>query len=313
MKKLLSILTISLLISCKPVDPPIVENESTTESTENEISSESGKNPTTTNSLESTTSFGTSNIQNETDLTTGTISTSSSSFETSEILSEVSSENLSESSSSSFESDTSSVIECGNSIIEESEECDDGNNTDDDDCSNECYSPRIIFLTNDYIGLANFGGIDVADDICQFEAELFNLPGIFKAWLSDDDELNDPYYRFNSLDFKGWYKLLPYNNIQSRIVKGWDGLNNNLETPINITSAGNKDLSQPPMVKVFNATGPDGKRNQTGTTCNSWTVWDINMSTYVGSPQEIASEWYAYGLTSCGSETGGKLYCFQVE
>lgn len=320
MKKL-SFIT-SLIISCAPVDPPIIETgestmETSSNSTENKETGESGKNPTTTNSIFTTgniiststtgiTSFNGSSSIFDMNLTVDSDNESS----TGETSIEFSSETSNESSESS---ETSSEIECGNEILEEFEECDDGNKTDDDSCSNECQLPRIVFLTNDYVGLANFGGIDVADDICQSEAELFNVPGTFKAWLSDDNELNDPYYRFDSLDFKGWYKLLPYADIQLRIVKGWNGLSGVLENPINITSAGIKESGEPPMVKVFNATGPDGKRNVTGTTCNGWTVWDINMSAYVGSPQEIESEWYAYGLTSCGSETGGKLYCFQID
>lgn len=298
MKKL-SFLLFTLIANCIPTDPPIIDNSETVNTTEHEqlpTGSSTKENQSTgliTTSVNLTEVIETTTIDNLSTSTTSVISTSSS---------EVSSD-------SSSDDSTTGTIECGNSVLEEFEECDDGNDIDDDHCSNECYLPRIIFLSDQNIGLANFGGIDVADEHCQFEADIFNISGIFKAWLSDDFELNDPFYRFSSVNYTGWYLLLN----GSKVAKGWSGLSDKLENPINITSSGSLEVNGPPMVKVWNAVGPDGKINPTGTTCNSWTSIDTDLLSYAGSPQETGSEWYSYGLGSCGSEIEGKLYCFQVE
>lgn len=49
---------------------------------------------------------------------------------------------------------------CGDGISNPiNEDCDDLNKVDDDSCSNDCIEPRIVFLTTDYIGPPDFGGI----------------------------------------------------------------------------------------------------------------------------------------------------------
>lgn len=299
MKKL-SFLLFTLIANCIPTDPPIEDNSETVNTTEHETpttGSSTKENNTTTNQLTDMLTISSTSETNEiTTSSTSTTSVISTSFN------DVSSD-------SSSDDSTTGITECGNSIVEDFEECDDGNIIDDDDCSNECFLPRRIFLSNENINSANFGGIDVADEFCQFEADVFNISGTFKAWLSDDFELNDPYYRFTSTNYTGWYRLLN----ESKVAKGWLGLSSRLLNPINITSSGSLEVNEPPMVKVWNAVGSDGKINPTGTTCNSWTSIDMNLLSYAGSPQETGSEWYSYGLGSCGSEIEGKLYCFQIE
>lgn len=210
-------------------------------------------------------------------------------------------------------------IQCGNSVIEENEECDDGNLIDEDICSNECILPRIVFLSSEYIGLPDFGGIDIADDFCQNEAQKFNISGTFKAWLSDDNPDNDPIFRLNSTNFKGWY-ILPSidDDLELPVAKGWNGLIEDLVNPINVTSAGVKDFSN---VSVWTNTNNNGYRNDNTTTCTNWTQLDEAKMTQVGSPKEVDGKWTAYSTVTCSGpfpaphppSGGAKIYCFQVD
>jgi len=56
---------------------------------------------------------------------------------------------------------TSSI--CGDEIIEFPEECDDGNPIEEDDCSNDCFRPRLAFQSFQLIP-SNFGGILISKD-----------------------------------------------------------------------------------------------------------------------------------------------------
>lgn len=207
-------------------------------------------------------------------------------------------------------SSTNEII-CGNGIIDDNEECDDGNRFDEDDCSSECYLPRIVFLTNNFNGKNDFGGINIADSICQNEAIQFNINGIFKAWLSDDNPNNDPFVRFNSTNYQGWYKLPSINGEQELLIaKGWDGLTSPLLNPINVTSAGTKDMN---AVRAWTATKPDGKRVLNVSTCSSWQSLADNQ-TIVGNPQAVSNYWTEGNGAQCSGMVGvGKLYCFQID
>ena len=200
---------------------------------------------------------------------------------------------------------------CGDSKLNpNNEECDDGNKIDGDQCSNECIKPRWVFLTSDYIGLANFGGIKAADLYCQNDAIKFGMPGKYMAWLSEEDGGNSPIYRFESNDFKGWYRLRsPFTTL---LAKGWIGLTMfDLLAPINITPNGLLDIQ---TVSVWTATEPDGERAE-NSWCDDWTMMNIgsDYQVFVGDPQSSSMSSWSDGLIkSCASRTGSKLYCFQV-
>ena len=56
---------------------------------------------------------------------------------------------------------------------------------------------KRIFSTRSEVQ-GNFGSVQAGDDICQFEAQQYGLPGQYKAWLSDDDTM--PYNSFTGWD-----------------------------------------------------------------------------------------------------------------
>lgn len=196
---------------------------------------------------------------------------------------------------------------CGNDVLELPEECDDGNLNEWDDCSNDCLNNRTVFLTTEFIGLANFGGIEVADKFCQIEAKVFSIPGIYKAWLSDDSSQNQPKFRFDSLKFEGWY----VSPGQIPIAKGWNDLTDGeLINSINIQSNGLIDRGNN---LVWTAANSDGTKNINGS-CGNWSEMGSGsgFNVVLGNPNSTNAEWTMIE-NSCGSEILKKLYCFQVD
>lgn len=198
---------------------------------------------------------------------------------------------------------------CGDGFVNKPfENCDDNNLEDLDECSNDCHKARWVFLTSDYIGVANFGGLAIADKYCQSDAQKFGLAGTYMAWLSDDDSANSPIFRFNSQNFEGWYKLR--TQFPTPIAKGWLGLQEELLYTINVQANGASDQT---VVSIWTATEVTGERAE-GSTCENWTKLGLGpeYEVHAGNPQKTTYEW-TNGLTkSCSSGVGAKLYCFQV-
>ena len=316
----ISLVTLAFLTGCSP--QVIIEGATTGENLTTETSKTSEDEVTSTSN--------TIDTYYSPDSTTDTPTTNT------EISSSSSSSSISESSSS--DSETGSGI-CGNLILESGEECDNGtrpsidctidckfafcgdgfvnkpfedcddsNLEDLDECSNDCYKSRLVFLTSDYIGVANFGGLAIADKFCQSDASKFGLAGTYMAWLSDDDLLNSPIFRFKSEDFKGWYKLR--TQFPTPLAKGWLGLQEDLLFTINVQANGASDQA---VVSIWTATEITGERAE-GSTCENWTKLGLGpeYEVHSGNPQKTTFEW-TNGLTkSCSSGIGAKLYCFQV-
>ena len=78
---------------------------------------------------------------------------------------------------------------CGDGFVRAgAEECDDGNATPNDGCENDCkktLTQRYVFVTSQLYN-GNLGGLAGADAKCQARAAAGNLPGTYKAWLSDN-------------------------------------------------------------------------------------------------------------------------------
>lgn len=304
-----------LYVSCFNPEPPldgVVQTISTNES------GTSGNNYPTTQIVEITSSSefsSTSESSNALSITSSTSTEVSTSENETSVISDLpnimdigssTTETGLESSSNDSMTPTTDVIVCGDGILDISEECDDGNRLDTDDCSIECHKPKLIFLSDDYIGKPDFGGIEIADQFCQDEAIQWNISGTFKAWLSDDNPIKDPLIRFDNTGFKGWYKLLS----GLPIAKEWTGLQGPLLNPINITATGNKDLI---TTKVWTNTKPDGKRKLNTSSCANWMSLDDN-AVGSGNPQFTTDNWTDAGTTNCNGNTGpGKIYCFQID
>ena len=199
---------------------------------------------------------------------------------------------------------------CGDGVINTfvGEECDDSNDNDEDDCSNDCYLPRTVFLTSKPIGSGNFGGINVADTFCQRDAIEHGIKGTFKAWLSDSDSNNDPIVRFGDFStYKGWY-ILPTSITPTLVSRGNLHLQVELLAPINVMPNGMIDLESD---LVWSNTLANGYAISDFFTCDDWNSNLDRLNGSAGSRWYVNGLWTQWDLTEC-SDSEVKLYCFQV-
>lgn len=203
--------------------------------------------------------------------------------------------------------------DCGDGVVwGDTEACDDGNEVDEDECSNSCTPARFVFITTEP-STGALGGIAGADALC--DAAAGDLAGTFKAWLSDDDPNNAPAVRFASADFKGWY-LLPGDpnkgTSPAPVAHGWSGLNSTLVTPI--TRHANGVELNAALASVWTNTSTTGElvdpvkmKN-----CEAWFSGSAGSSGVIGVADErtLGVEWTNINTNSCNSLL--RLYCFQV-
>jgi hypothetical protein len=153
-----------------------------------------------------------------------------------------------------------------------------------------------VFVTSNVFG-GSIGGLTGADAICQQYAEGANLPGTYKAWLSDSTD--SPSTRF--VQSTGPYQLLDGTQIAANWTKLTDG---SLRAPINITETRNtvtgSDL-------VWTHTQVDGSAGLSDEHCGNWKV--ATGSGGRGTATYADSNWTQSGSAACN--TGQHLYCFQ--
>lgn len=158
---------------------------------------------------------------------------------------------------------------------------------------------RVFKTSTTYNG--NFGGLDGADQKCQGRANVANLGGVWKAWLSDGT--NSASSRLNH--FTGPYILLD----GTVVVDNWTDLTDNtLDRNINMTEMKKIDSN---FSTVWTGTDPLG--NSTGKNCVNWTVnfgWPYFGG--VGSGNSTLSYWtQGASDTAYCSSSYLSLYCFE--
>ena len=156
--------------------------------------------------------------------------------------------------------------------------------------------PCRVFVTSSAYG-GNLVGLDGADKICQLFADGANLPGTYKAWLSDSSA--SPSTRF--VQSTGPYKLVDGTQIAADWTSLTDG---SLRAPIDLTETENTVTGSE---LVWTYTKVDGTAGTSGDHCGNW-----------GSPTGYGgrgtatfkdSNWTQSGSAACN--TGQHLYCFQ--
>jgi cysteine-rich repeat protein len=71
-------------------------------------------------------------------------------------------------------------------VLDGGEECDDANVVKGDGCSDLCErDAAYVFVTSKQFA-GDLGGLAAADMNCEMAAKMAALPGIYRAWLSDD-------------------------------------------------------------------------------------------------------------------------------
>jgi len=223
---------------------------------------------------------------------------------------------LTSSSSTTTSSDTGTTTEpgtstgepapvCGNRIVEDLEDCDDGNDDPDDGCS-DCGRDRTVFVSSkEYTG-GMLMGLFGADQLCRGHAAMAGLPDPVKymAWLSD----SQTNVRDRMFHGRGRYVLV--NGLV--VAQSWDALiAGPLENPINVN-----ELSQTYDYGAWTSTNPDGTTAAGANHCIDWTMNGPFNKAFVGSVIAVDSEWTLSKLkfdspSGCGLEFA--LYCFEQE
>lgn len=155
---------------------------------------------------------------------------------------------------------------------------------------------KRVFVTSTTYG-GNLGGLVGADAKCQERANVANLGGFWKAWLSDSKTSATSRLDHNTSS----YKLL--NGII--IASSWTDLTDgSLQNPINITENGNTANG---FVWTNSLVSGEITSKEWGH-CQDWTVDNGNAGSF-GRADESDQRWtYAGGY---GCEGFSRLYCFE--
>jgi len=153
--------------------------------------------------------------------------------------------------------------------------------------------PKRAFVTSTATQ-GNMGGLAGADARCQALANAANLPGVYKAWLSDSQA--SPLTRFT-------HSTLPYIRVDgSQIAADWASL---------IGSSHSGGISSDEFgtylstISIWTGTNDNGSA---ASTCNNWTSNDSMLNgTFGGST--YSSAWSNTGTHPC--DFGTNMYCFE--
>jgi cysteine-rich repeat protein len=192
---------------------------------------------------------------------------------------------------------------CGDGLVQEQngEECDDGDLDDAHGCNTQCGRDRYVFLTSEiYDG--DFGGVSGANSLCKKAAMIAGLPNYqtYRAWMSDDT-FSPALWFFHS---KGRYILTN----GAVVANGWKDLTDGtIQRPIDIDENGEEIGGG-----AWSNTTTAGLRHPDSQDCMGWTIIEIPVSGRVGNTLRADAEWTdaaEYNPTICGGEHS--FYCFE--
>ena len=155
---------------------------------------------------------------------------------------------------------------------------------------------RVFLSSTTYDG--NLGGLSGADAKCQGLATAAGLPGIYKAWLSDDT--SSPSTRF--VPSSGPYQLVTGTPIAANFTDLTDGI---LLALIKVTEKGGGAGN---TVYIWTNTKIDGTRDSTTEHCSNWGT-NAAGDGAVGDASLGDSRWTKDNSAVCSSFR--HLYCFQ--
>jgi cysteine-rich repeat protein len=239
---------------------------------------------------------------------------------------------------------------CGNGVVAEGEQCDDGNTEDGDCCSSDCQFEAMgtacddewcfngtvngtcdddgtcvpggqtsdtgncmVFLTSDeYNG--NLGGLSGADQICQNLADNAELAGTFKAWLSDST---------TSAGARLQHSQVPYVNLWGqKIADDWADLTDaELDRAITVDENGKdytEEIGCDPLGITFGAgrmwtnTTTEGSIKG-ASSCSNWTSESSSLGSMIAYYCFETKAWTDPSIVGTTSSCASErsLYCFQ--
>jgi hypothetical protein len=145
-------------------------------------------------------------------------------------------------------------------------------------------------------------GLEAADAVCQALADDAQLPGTFKAWLSDAT---------TGASQRLVHSSVPYVRVDGvQIADSWKDLTDGiLDAPLSVTEDG-QEVDD--VVQVLTGTEPNGDSVGTeGSTCNNWATDDSQWHKVVGNLQQ-PHLWTHGGYSGLCSDQG-HIYCFQQD
>lgn len=162
-----------------------------------------------------------------------------------------------------------------------------------------------VFVTSTKYG-SNFGGLAKADSVCQSLANINNLGGAWRAWLSDRDT--------NVSSRIGHYSV-PYKRLDGVVVADdWTYLTGGtLQNPINKTESNATTTN----TAVWTATTlVNNAPHNTDVDCQKWTYSvPVNAPSYdggVGSIQSYNTSWWTASTAfHCNVASTAAFYCFE--
>ena len=159
---------------------------------------------------------------------------------------------------------------------------------------------KLVFVTSQrYIPSIDFVGLAGADGLCQQVANGANLPGLYKAWMSDTNA---------SVDDRLVHNTIPLARTDGiRIALDWSDLTDGfLDAPIDRDEFGAEVTSD---TGVWTGTLFDG--SATTLDCTDWTDDSpfAEEGSY-GNAKSTDGDWTDFAQFPCAF-TGRRLYCFE--
>lgn len=197
---------------------------------------------------------------------------------------------------------------CGNGVVEGGEKCDDGNAINGDGCSDHCErDAAYVFVTSKQFA-GDLGGLAAADMNCEMAAKAGALPGIYRAWLSDDvtpaisrlKPIDRPYVRTDGVQVAASFAQIVGPQEQK------------LSVGIALTEF--KQVLKPKQVcdgtdAVWTATNEAGMVLMSAN-CENWQNSESPIDAIGGSLQQTDLNWTRGCGMACNQ--GARLYCFEV-
>ena len=199
------------------------------------------------------------------------------------------------------------IAVCGNGMLEDfgpvPEECDDGNMTPDDGCSDTCALDRQVFVTSVVYQAGELQSLKLADALCGNLADDQGLADALKyrAWLSDST--TDARDRFN----QGRGRLVLVNGLV--LAASWSALlAGELQNPFEVT-----ETSETYHGPVWTGTRPDGTVVPDAENCDDWSTNSFQKTGYYGYSDRTTPEWTLSQEDDnpIGCLVSNALYCLQ--
>ncbi len=188
---------------------------------------------------------------------------------------------------------------CGDSVVDNDEECDNGNALDGDDCRNAGTRRWTVFVTSEPFKQGKFNGILGADYECRHRATNMFLPNgeRYMAWISTSEV--QPADRMHHA--RGPYVLV--NGLQ--VAADWAALTSGtLEHPINLSEKG-ETLN----AGVWTGTDITGLRLPNTQHCSDWTYNDTDQTGWLADSTATDAFWTRGVEAICGGYAA--IYCVE--